>query len=167
MTLAAGPEDSELPVAVIIGLFEALSYGEMLDDAAVAAALESALLHLAPKLDLDLASGGRYPGLYQLMAHRSPEIRSQVSRYRASSKTRTSAIWCGGTATCVSSQNAWSTTVSSHNEVTRGLPGRAVSQIPCVLHRMTELCKQGPGRAAQKAANKEVLCTPSCPDGCR
>lgn len=52
----------------------------MLDDAGVAAALQAALLHLAPKLDLDLASGGRYPGLYQLMGHRSPEIRSLVSR---------------------------------------------------------------------------------------
>ena len=76
---AAGPQDSDLPPAVINGLFEALSYWEMLDDAGTAAALEAAVLHLAPKLDLDLASGGRYPGLYQLMAHRSPEMRSLVS----------------------------------------------------------------------------------------
>ena len=78
MLPAAGPQDSDLPPAVINGLFEALSYGEMLDDAGTAAALEAAVLHLAPKLDLDLASGGRYPGLYQLMAHRSPEMRSLV-----------------------------------------------------------------------------------------
>ena len=138
----------------------------MLDDAAVAAALESALLHLAPKLDLDLASGGRYPGLYQLMAHRSPEIRSLVSRYRASSNIRTSA-------TC---QRQWDLRLQSrcivyhsdHSQgVARALPGWAASQTPSVLHQVTELCKLGPGLAAGVATDMEALCTPSWSGGCR
>lgn len=43
------------------------------------AALEAALLHLAPSVDLQLSNGGRYPGVYRLLSHENSQIRSLVS----------------------------------------------------------------------------------------
>ena len=78
-SVRAGAEQTELPAEVICGLFEALGYAELLEDAAVAAAMEAALCHLAPSFDLQLAQGGRYPGLYRLLAHSNSAVRSIVS----------------------------------------------------------------------------------------
>lgn len=73
-----GDEQAELPPEVVCGLFEALSFEVLLEDAGVAAALEAALARLAPSHELQLAQGGRYPGLYRLLAHPNSAIRSIV-----------------------------------------------------------------------------------------
>ena len=67
-----------MPPAVVSALFEVLGFADLLEDAGVHAGLVGALLRLEPVLSLDLASGGRYPGLYRLLAHHSSEIRSLV-----------------------------------------------------------------------------------------
>ena len=72
-------EDDDLPPQLLYGLFEALSYDELLEDAGVAAALEAALTHVNDTHDLQLSNGGRYTGLYRLLAHSSKEFRELVS----------------------------------------------------------------------------------------
>ena len=57
---------------------QALSFESLMDDAAVMAALEAALLALNDSHDLALAEGGRYPGIYRLMAHGNPKLRALV-----------------------------------------------------------------------------------------
>lgn len=59
-------------------LFEVLSYEEVLEDSEVMRHLESALLQLAHTHELGLSEGGRYPGIYHLMAHSNPLLRSLV-----------------------------------------------------------------------------------------
>ena len=76
-TTPAGP-DAELPAAVVCALFEVLGFDELLEDAGVLGSLEGALLRLAPAHELDLASGGRYPGLYRLLGHHSADLRAMV-----------------------------------------------------------------------------------------
>lgn len=67
-----------LPGDLITALFEVLSFPGLLDDLKVNQALESALLHLKQSHELALTDGGRYQGLYRLMAHPSPQIRAMV-----------------------------------------------------------------------------------------
>lgn len=50
-----------------------------MDDLRINQALEAALLHLKQSHELALTDGGRYQGLYRLMAHPSPQIRAMVS----------------------------------------------------------------------------------------
>ena len=63
---------------MVAALFEVLGFDELLEDAGVHVALVEALLRLEPVQQLDLASGGRYPGLYRLLAHHSSAIRYLV-----------------------------------------------------------------------------------------
>ena len=51
-----------------------------MDDLKTNQALEAALLHLKQSHELALTDGGRYQGLYRLMAHPSPQIRAMVGR---------------------------------------------------------------------------------------
>lgn len=80
---AAGDGSAQLPAQVVCSLFESLSFEELLEDAGVAAALEAALVQLAPSHELQLAQGGRYPGLYRLLAHPNSAIRSIVGAHAA------------------------------------------------------------------------------------
>ena len=68
-----------LPLALITALFEVLSFPALMDDLKINQALEAALLHLKQSHELALTDGGRYQGLYRLMAHPSPQIRAMVS----------------------------------------------------------------------------------------
>ena len=68
-----------LPSALITALFEVLSFPALMDDLKINQALEAALLHLKQSHELALTDGGRYQGLYRLMAHPSPQIRAMVS----------------------------------------------------------------------------------------
>lgn len=68
-----------LPPALITALFEVLSFPTLMDDLKINQALEAALLHLKQSHELALTDGGRYQGLYRLMAHPSPQIRAMVS----------------------------------------------------------------------------------------
>ena len=68
-----------LPAALITALFEVLSFPALMDDLRINQALEAALLHLKQSHELALTDGGRYQGLYRLMAHPSPQIRAMVS----------------------------------------------------------------------------------------
>lgn len=68
-----------LPPALITALFEVLSFPALMDDLRINQALEAALLHLKQSHELALTDGGRYQGLYRLMAHPSPQIRAMVS----------------------------------------------------------------------------------------
>ncbi|KAA6418570.1 MAG: hypothetical protein FRX49_11515 [Trebouxia sp. A1-2] len=67
-----------LPGSLITALFEVLSFPDLMDDVRVNGAVESALLHLKQSHELALTDGGRYQGLYRLMAHPSPQIRAMV-----------------------------------------------------------------------------------------
>ena len=78
--VGAGDDETELPPQVVCGLFEVLSFEALLEDAGIATALEAALLQLAPSHELQLAQGGRYPGLYRLLAYPNSAIRSIVSQ---------------------------------------------------------------------------------------
>ena len=69
----------EISDETVTALFEALSFHTLLDDAAVNAAVEQALLGLSEHHDLALAEGGRYPGLYRLLAHDNQKLRLLVS----------------------------------------------------------------------------------------
>ena len=75
---------------MVCGLFEALSFEALLEDAGVAAALEAALVKLAPSHELQLAQGGRYPGLYRLLAHPNSTIRAIVRATRPAPSLGTS-----------------------------------------------------------------------------
>lgn len=77
---AAAAGSPEIAPEAVSALFEVLSFQELLDDADVCATVETALLALSKEHDLALTEGGRYPGLYRLLAHSSPELRSLVSR---------------------------------------------------------------------------------------
>lgn len=68
-----------ITAAVTTALFEALSYPHLLEDAEVMAGLVDTLLHIQQWCDLELAAGGRYPGLYILSAHANPAVRALVS----------------------------------------------------------------------------------------
>jgi hypothetical protein len=61
-------------------LLEALSYPDLLDDAAVAASLGDALLALSAAYEMALDDGSRYPGLYRLLASPQPDLRRLVGR---------------------------------------------------------------------------------------
>lgn len=76
VTLCAG---DTLPSTLITALFEVLSFPALMDSLKVNQALEAALLHLKQSHELALTDGGRYQGLYRLMAHPSPQIRAMVS----------------------------------------------------------------------------------------
>jgi len=67
-----------LPGSLITALFEVLSFPDLMDDVRVNESLESALLHLKQSHELALTDGGRYQGLYRLMAHPGPQIRAMV-----------------------------------------------------------------------------------------
>lgn len=67
-----------LPGSLITALFEVLSFPDLMDDMRVNGSLESALLHLKQSHELALTDGGRYQGLYRLMAHPGPQIRAMV-----------------------------------------------------------------------------------------
>ena len=69
----------EFPAPLITALFEVLSFPSLMDDLSLNHALESGLLHLRKTHDLALTQGGRYQGLYRLMAHPNPQIRAMVS----------------------------------------------------------------------------------------
>lgn len=73
-----------LPAALITALFEVLSFPELMDDLKINQALEAAFLHLKQSHELALTDGGRYQGLYRLMAHPSPQIRAMVRRVELS-----------------------------------------------------------------------------------
>ena len=76
---AAQNAASDIGPEAITALFEVLSFEALMDDAAVMAAVEAALLTLSEHHDLALSEGGRYPGLYRLLAHSSQPVRSLVS----------------------------------------------------------------------------------------
>lgn len=63
--------------SVITVLFEVLEY-DLAQDHLVNEALTKALTALTASHDLDLSSGGRYRGLYRLLAHPNPSVRSMV-----------------------------------------------------------------------------------------
>ncbi|KAL0045065.1 hypothetical protein WJX82_006977 [Trebouxia sp. C0006] len=67
-----------LPGNLITALFEVLSFPDLMDDMRVNKSLESALLHLKQSHELALTDGGRYQGLYRLMAHPGPQVRAMV-----------------------------------------------------------------------------------------
>lgn len=73
-----------LPATLITALFEVLSFPASMDNLKVNQALEAALLHLKQSHELALTDGGRYQGLYRLMAHPSPQIRAMVRTYMQS-----------------------------------------------------------------------------------
>ena len=79
LSTAAGSPESEISISTITALFEALSFHTLLDDADVNKTLELALLMLSQHHDLALADGGRYPGLYRLLAHDNQKLRLLVS----------------------------------------------------------------------------------------
>lgn len=79
LSTAAGSPESEISISTITALFEALSFHTLLDDADVNKTLELALLTLSQHHDLALADGGRYPGLYRLLAHDNQKLRLLVS----------------------------------------------------------------------------------------
>ena len=72
------PAGDALPTPLVTALFEALSFPVCLEDLQVNQALEAALLHLQRTHQLDLTSGGRYAGLYGLLAHPTAQIRAVV-----------------------------------------------------------------------------------------
>lgn len=78
LTLAAQDPAAEIGTETITALFEALSFHTLLDDAGVNSALEDALLAMSQHHDLALADGGRYPGLYRLLAHTNQKLRILV-----------------------------------------------------------------------------------------
>lgn len=69
----------EFPGPLITALFEVLSFPSLMNDLGLNQALEAGLLHLRKTHDLALTQGGRYRGLYRLMAHPNPQIRAMVS----------------------------------------------------------------------------------------
>ena len=76
--LVCRPAGDALPSPLVTALFEALSFPVCLEDLQVNQALEAALLHLQRTHQLDLTSGGRYAGLYSLLAHPTAQIRAVV-----------------------------------------------------------------------------------------
>ena len=68
----------EFPGPLITALFEVLSFPSLMNDLGLNQALEAGLLHLRKTHDLALTQGGRYQGLYRLMAHPNPQIRAMV-----------------------------------------------------------------------------------------
>lgn len=77
ISLHAG-DDEDVPATGINALYEVLSHSDLLDDAEVTAAAATALVCLSRAFDLPLDGGGRYPGLYRLLAHSKPELHSLV-----------------------------------------------------------------------------------------
>ncbi len=63
--------------ALITVLFEVLEY-DLAQDYMVNEALTKALTAMNASHDLDLSSGVRYKGLYRLLAHENPSVRSMV-----------------------------------------------------------------------------------------
>ncbi len=82
LSSAAARPEADISVETITALFEALSFHTLLDDVEVNRALESALLRLSQHHDLALADGGRYPGLYRLLAHDNQKLRLLVGSHR-------------------------------------------------------------------------------------
>lgn len=69
-----------LPEKVTCALYEVFSYPELLEDQEVMTSLATTLLHLAQDYDIrDLAEGGRYGGLYAMLAHPEARVRSLVT----------------------------------------------------------------------------------------
>lgn len=77
---------SVLPAGLVTALFEVLSFPDLLSILKINQALEAALLHLKQSHELALTDGGRYQGLYQLMAHPNPQIRAMVKPKTRSTK---------------------------------------------------------------------------------
>ncbi|KAK9830550.1 hypothetical protein WJX72_012414 [[Myrmecia] bisecta] len=69
----------DLRPSLVTALFEALSYDSLLEDREVMQKLQAALLHLSRSCELAWADGGRYPGLYRLMAHPDTAVRSLIA----------------------------------------------------------------------------------------
>ena len=78
LSSTADTPETEIGISTITAMFEALSFHRLLDDTEVNKALESALLGLSQHHDLALADGGRYPGLYRLLAHDNQKLRLLV-----------------------------------------------------------------------------------------
>ena len=74
----AKPE-SDIEAEAVTVLFETLSFADLLDDAEVINEMEQALLKLSKHHDLALTEGGRYPGVYKLLAHHNASLRALVS----------------------------------------------------------------------------------------
>ena len=79
-SLTAAAAAAEVGEEAITVLFEALSFEWLLEDAGVMSAAEAAILALSEHHDLALSEGGRYPGIYRLLAHSNQEIRTMVSK---------------------------------------------------------------------------------------
>ena len=75
---AAQSPASDIGPDTVTVLFEVLSFQTLLDDAGVSIAADMALLALSQHHDLALSEGGRYPGLYRLLAHDNQKLRSMV-----------------------------------------------------------------------------------------
>ncbi|KAL6761197.1 hypothetical protein V8C86DRAFT_3131748, partial [Haematococcus lacustris] len=72
----AGSEEAEVPMQVLLGLWEALQFHELLDDPLICNPLEVVLLALDGSGALQLPTeGGKYPGLYKLLTHSSAQLR--------------------------------------------------------------------------------------------
>lgn len=69
---------AEIGTEAVTALFEALSFDGLLDDDEVMSEMEQALLKLSTYHDLALTEGGRYPGVYKLLAHETPSLRALV-----------------------------------------------------------------------------------------
>ena len=70
---------AEIGSEAVTALFEALSYEALLDDQEVVSEMEKAFMRLSAHHDLALTEGGRYPGVYKLLAHKNSGLRSLVS----------------------------------------------------------------------------------------
>lgn len=77
-SLTAAAHSSEIGEEAITVLFEVLSFESLLEDAGVMQAAEAAILALSEHHDLALSEGGRYPGIYRLLAHSNHRIRTLV-----------------------------------------------------------------------------------------
>jgi sugar phosphate isomerase/epimerase len=63
---------------LLTGLFESICYLPQLDDDELVRLLTAALLIIYDTHGLDIAAGGRYQGLYFLLAHESAAIRAHM-----------------------------------------------------------------------------------------
>ena len=79
LQLAGENPEAEIGSSTITALFEVLSFHTLLDDAEVNAATEAMLLGVSQHHDLALSEGGRYPGLYRLLAHHNQQLRLLVN----------------------------------------------------------------------------------------
>jgi hypothetical protein len=65
-------------MGVTLALFEVIHYDALLEDAGLMGTVERALLHLAQAFDFQLAESGHPPGLYRLLGHPNPHLRTLV-----------------------------------------------------------------------------------------